>query len=72
MVLVLGHEIPYSIMIDKSPGAKLLQDADFGEDVELRELGGLFFDTERIAIGRFSLVLPARVLVEDLWSIDTR
>jgi hypothetical protein len=45
-----------------------LEHANLGEDIEIVKLVGLFFDTERVAIGRFCDELAARVFVEYLWA----
>jgi hypothetical protein len=43
-----------------------VDDANFGEDIEIGKLEWFFSIAERISLGRFREVLSTRVFIEDL------
>jgi hypothetical protein len=54
MILFFGHPLAYAGLVEEGPCTQLLQDLDPGEDIEVVEFDGLFFDiAKRIAQGCF-------------------
>jgi hypothetical protein len=43
-----------------------VEDANFGEDVEIGKLEWFFAIAERVSLGRFREVLSTRVFIEDV------
>lgn len=63
---LLWHLLADTVYIAQSPDGELVKNADLCEDIKLEKLGGLLFNSERIASRGLGLVLATRVFVEEI------
>jgi hypothetical protein len=61
---ILGHLLPYFVGVPERPYRQLVEDADFGEDIEVGKLAWFFVGAKRVSLGSFGNVLPTGVFIE--------